>query len=167
MAPMTIIDSQVHAYEANTPKRPWHTVPGALRGVRLIGMDLGIDDRHRGHVLMSRVGAKQSMQKRTHASQLNDYSINSSAWASTEGDTVMPSALTDICGAIVICTNYLATRWLARITSPQSFISCVSNALAASGVSLSGGYSSMPPSAKFLRTLASASAARSAAFSLS
>src|SRR6266516_3807483 len=26
-SPMTIIDSQVHAYEANTPKRPWHTVP--------------------------------------------------------------------------------------------------------------------------------------------
>src|ERR1700726_476387 len=24
---MTIFDSQVHAYEANTPKRPWHTVP--------------------------------------------------------------------------------------------------------------------------------------------
>ncbi|HEX4043633.1 MAG TPA: amidohydrolase family protein [Xanthobacteraceae bacterium] len=24
---MTIIDSQVHAYEANTPKRPWHTMP--------------------------------------------------------------------------------------------------------------------------------------------
>src|SRR5204862_306259 len=24
---MTIIDCQVHAYEANTPKRPWHTVP--------------------------------------------------------------------------------------------------------------------------------------------
>jgi predicted TIM-barrel fold metal-dependent hydrolase len=24
---MTIIDSQVHAYEANTPKRPWDTVP--------------------------------------------------------------------------------------------------------------------------------------------
>jgi L-fuconolactonase len=24
---MTIIDSQVHAYEANTPQRPWHTVP--------------------------------------------------------------------------------------------------------------------------------------------
>jgi L-fuconolactonase len=24
---MTIIDSQVHAYEANTPKRPWHHVP--------------------------------------------------------------------------------------------------------------------------------------------
>jgi predicted TIM-barrel fold metal-dependent hydrolase len=24
---MTIIDSQVHAYEANTPKRPWHNVP--------------------------------------------------------------------------------------------------------------------------------------------
>jgi L-fuconolactonase len=22
-----IIDSQVHAYEANTPKRPWHLVP--------------------------------------------------------------------------------------------------------------------------------------------
>jgi predicted TIM-barrel fold metal-dependent hydrolase len=22
-----IIDSQVHAYEANSPKRPWHTVP--------------------------------------------------------------------------------------------------------------------------------------------
>src|SRR5271167_4172059 len=25
--PMPIIDSQVHAYEANTPKRPWHNVP--------------------------------------------------------------------------------------------------------------------------------------------
>lgn len=24
---MTIIDSQVHAYEANTSKRPWHNVP--------------------------------------------------------------------------------------------------------------------------------------------
>ena len=24
---MMIIDSQVHAYEANMPKRPWHTVP--------------------------------------------------------------------------------------------------------------------------------------------
>jgi len=24
---MTIIDSQVHAYEANTPKRPWHNIP--------------------------------------------------------------------------------------------------------------------------------------------
>ena len=24
---MTIIDSQVHAYEANTPKRPWRSVP--------------------------------------------------------------------------------------------------------------------------------------------
>ncbi|HET7159034.1 MAG TPA: amidohydrolase family protein, partial [Burkholderiales bacterium] len=24
---MMIIDSQVHAYEANTPKRPWHNVP--------------------------------------------------------------------------------------------------------------------------------------------
>jgi L-fuconolactonase len=24
---MTVIDSQVHAYEANTPKRPWHNVP--------------------------------------------------------------------------------------------------------------------------------------------
>src|SRR5438874_5427705 len=25
--PMAIIDSQVHSYEANTPKRPWHSVP--------------------------------------------------------------------------------------------------------------------------------------------
>src|ERR1700751_148064 len=25
--PMMIIDSQVHAYEANTPKRPWASVP--------------------------------------------------------------------------------------------------------------------------------------------
>src|SRR5712691_7165619 len=25
--PMTVIDSQVHAYEANTPKRPWFRVP--------------------------------------------------------------------------------------------------------------------------------------------
>src|SRR3979490_1157955 len=26
-SPMAIIDSQVHVYEANTPKRPWHSVP--------------------------------------------------------------------------------------------------------------------------------------------
>src|SRR5712692_10750839 len=26
-SPMTFIDSQVHAYEANTPKRPWYRVP--------------------------------------------------------------------------------------------------------------------------------------------
>src|SRR5437868_3299230 len=26
-SPMTIIDSQVHAYEANTPNRPWYRVP--------------------------------------------------------------------------------------------------------------------------------------------
>src|SRR6478609_7972113 len=25
--PMTIIDSQIHVYEANTPQRPWHSVP--------------------------------------------------------------------------------------------------------------------------------------------
>ena len=24
---MAIIDSQVHCYQANTPKRPWHSVP--------------------------------------------------------------------------------------------------------------------------------------------
>lgn len=24
---MVIVDSQVHAYEANSPKRPWHSVP--------------------------------------------------------------------------------------------------------------------------------------------
>ena len=24
---MLVIDSQVHAYEANTPQRPWHSVP--------------------------------------------------------------------------------------------------------------------------------------------
>src|SRR5262245_31023409 len=55
---------------------------------------------------------------------------------------------------------------LARITSAQSFISRLSNALAASGVSSLGGYSSMPPSAKVLRTLGSASAARNAVLSL-
>ena len=26
-SPMTIIDAQVHAYAANTPERPWHSVP--------------------------------------------------------------------------------------------------------------------------------------------
>src|SRR5215831_8640335 len=26
-SPMTIIDAQVHAYAANTPARPWHSVP--------------------------------------------------------------------------------------------------------------------------------------------
>ncbi len=45
---MAIIDSQVHAYEANTPKRPWHSVPNwppSATGEEMVAaMDkLGID----------------------------------------------------------------------------------------------------------------------------
>jgi len=45
---MTIIDSQVHAYEANTPKRPWNSVPNwppsATGDETVAAMDkLGID----------------------------------------------------------------------------------------------------------------------------
>jgi predicted TIM-barrel fold metal-dependent hydrolase len=45
---MTIIDSQVHAYEANTPKRPWHSVPNwpdHVTGVEMVtAMDkVGVD----------------------------------------------------------------------------------------------------------------------------
>jgi len=45
---MPIIDSQVHAYEANTPKRPWHNVPNwpasATGDETVAAMDrLGID----------------------------------------------------------------------------------------------------------------------------
>jgi L-fuconolactonase len=45
---MPIIDSQVHAYEANTPKRPWHSVPNwppsATGDETVAAMDkLGID----------------------------------------------------------------------------------------------------------------------------
>jgi hypothetical protein len=51
---MTIIDSQVHAYEANTPKRPWHSVrnwPDHVTGDEMVAaMDkLGID----GAILIS------------------------------------------------------------------------------------------------------------------
>jgi L-fuconolactonase len=43
-----IIDSQIHAYEANTPKRPWRTVPNwapsATGEEQVAAMDkLGID----------------------------------------------------------------------------------------------------------------------------
>ena len=43
-----IIDSQVHAYEANTPKRPWHNVPnwpGHVTGDEMVAaMDkVGVD----------------------------------------------------------------------------------------------------------------------------
>ncbi|MCC2677258.1 MAG: hypothetical protein K0R58_4205 [Ramlibacter sp.] len=45
---MTIIDSQVHAYEANTPARPWHNVPNwppHVRGDEMVAaMDgVGVD----------------------------------------------------------------------------------------------------------------------------
>src|SRR3990170_4739376 len=45
---MVTIDSQVHAYEANTPKRPWHSVPNwppsATGDETVVAMDkLGID----------------------------------------------------------------------------------------------------------------------------
>ena len=30
-SPMTIIDAQVHAYAANTPQRPWHSVPNLTK----------------------------------------------------------------------------------------------------------------------------------------
>jgi len=51
---MTIIDSQVHAYEANTQKRPWHSVPSwppSATGDELVtAMDkLGVD----GSILIS------------------------------------------------------------------------------------------------------------------
>jgi predicted TIM-barrel fold metal-dependent hydrolase len=51
---MAIIDSQVHAYEANTPKRPWHSVPNwppSATGDELVAaMDrLGVD----GSILIS------------------------------------------------------------------------------------------------------------------
>src|SRR5205809_7035929 len=45
---MAIIDSQVHSYEANTPKRPWHTVqnwPDHVTGDEMVvAMDtVGVD----------------------------------------------------------------------------------------------------------------------------
>ena len=45
---MIIIDSQVHAYEANTPKRPWHSVrnwPDHVTGDEMVAaMDkVGVD----------------------------------------------------------------------------------------------------------------------------
>ena len=51
---MLIIDSQVHAYEANTPKRPWHNIPNwpdHVTGDEMVAaMDkLGVD----GAVLIS------------------------------------------------------------------------------------------------------------------
>src|SRR5579862_4742554 len=62
---------------------------------------------------------------------------------------------------------YCAAMWLSRTTSPQSAISLLSKAAAASGVCLSGGYSSIPPSAKSFFTLGSFSAVRKAALILS
>ena len=51
---MIIIDSQVHAYEANTPKRPWHSVrnwPDHVTGDEMVAaMDkVGVD----GAILIS------------------------------------------------------------------------------------------------------------------
>src|SRR5579872_7211204 len=59
-SPMTIIDSQVHAYEANTPKRPWHSVPNwpdHVTGDEMVAaMDkLGID----GAIFISAFGLYQ------------------------------------------------------------------------------------------------------------
>ena len=47
---MPIIDSQIHAYEANTPKRPWHSVPNwpdHVTGDEMVAaMDkVGVEDR--------------------------------------------------------------------------------------------------------------------------
>ena len=51
---MSIIDSQVHAYEANTPDRPWHSTPNwpdHVTGSEMVtAMDaLGVD----GAILVS------------------------------------------------------------------------------------------------------------------
>src|SRR5262249_23292712 len=56
-------------------------------------------------------------------------------------------------------TNLLSCDMVGADHVAQSLISRLSNALAASGVSSSSWYRSMPPSAKVLSTLASASAA--------
>src|SRR5437764_12803056 len=42
-SPMTIIDSQVHAYEANTPKRPWFRTPNWPAHVPGDGMVAAMD----------------------------------------------------------------------------------------------------------------------------
>jgi L-fuconolactonase len=46
---MTIIDSQIHAYEANTPKRPWHSVPNwpdHVTGDEMVAAMDKVIDRH-------------------------------------------------------------------------------------------------------------------------
>jgi L-fuconolactonase len=68
---MTIIDSQVHAYEANTPQRSWHTVPNwpnHVTGDEMVAaMDkVGVD----GAIFISRMvkilnrSRKQSIRRR-------------------------------------------------------------------------------------------------------
>src|SRR5437016_542038 len=51
---MPIIDSQVHAYEANTPKRPWHTVPNWPDHVTGDEMVAAMDNLEEGTALIDR-----------------------------------------------------------------------------------------------------------------
>src|SRR5258707_15724445 len=66
-----------------------HIVPGTLWSVRLISVDLGIDDRHRGSSSTAKTVKTELMRR----SKERRYSITSSALACSVSGTVSPSAL--------------------------------------------------------------------------
>ena len=104
---MTIIDSQVHAYEANTPKRPWHSVPNwpdHVTGDEMVGaMDkVGVD----GAIFISafsmyRYDASYAVENRTRSRTSGIRSpacsmpgVSSAAYGARTGPARTPSSTT-------------------------------------------------------------------------
>jgi len=68
---MAIIDSQVHVYEANTPKPPWHSVPNWPDHVT--GVDRGVArDASRGSRNEEIAGRKTKTLKRRHKKKMSN-----------------------------------------------------------------------------------------------
>src|SRR5262245_49139104 len=68
---MAIIDSQVHAYEANTPKRLWHSVPNwpaHVTGDEMVAAMRSAD--RAGEPVVTAAGGEARPHRRGHAARL-------------------------------------------------------------------------------------------------
>src|SRR5690242_21861336 len=94
---MTIIDSQVHAYEANTPKRPWHSVPNwpdHVTGDEMVAaMDkVGVD----GAIFISAFGLYQ--YDASYAVEVQQARPDRFASSSRSTRTIRPSPMSSLNG---------------------------------------------------------------------
>src|SRR6266496_3591418 len=97
-APMTIIDSQVHAYEANTPKRPWHSVPNwpdHVTGDEMVAaMDkVGVNGAIFIRVILTKEAKREpndpGLDRILRAAVKHDFPVNILCWGNVDAGTAL------------------------------------------------------------------------------